>query len=249
MWVGVAAAGLALSETPDPLSAATAADIAAGKRVFDSQCALCHGIGGTGGRGPALTVKLRNALNGQELIDLVTGGRESGGMPAFWFLGERPAFQVSAYVRSLSSSAGNANVTGNAAHGKALYQANGCAGCHVVDGAGTAYGPELSDIGARRSGAFLKQCLLDPDASVPQGFALVRVVPRNGPAITGVRLNEDSFTIQFRDSGGHFYSYRKQDAAVEKNFEKSPMPSYRGKLPDADVDDIVAWLASLRGKP
>jgi len=35
-----------------PLRTAGAADLAAGKRVFDSQCAWCHGTNRAGGSGP-----------------------------------------------------------------------------------------------------------------------------------------------------------------------------------------------------
>jgi putative heme-binding domain-containing protein len=140
-------------------------------------------------------------------------------------------------------------VAGNREHGKTLFKANGCAGCHVVDGEGSAYGPELSDIGARRSVAFLKESIVEPGASVPEGFAMVRATLQGGKIVTGVRVNEDSFTIQIRDAAGKFYSFRKQDLAdLQKDFGKSPMPAYRGKLSDADLDDLVAWLASLRGK-
>jgi hypothetical protein len=37
-----------------PLSAASTADVLAGKEIFDAQCALCHGAGGSGGTGPDL---------------------------------------------------------------------------------------------------------------------------------------------------------------------------------------------------
>ncbi|MFN0123054.1 MAG: c-type cytochrome, partial [Blastocatellia bacterium] len=29
-------------------------ELAQGKKLYNNQCALCHGIGGTGGRGPVL---------------------------------------------------------------------------------------------------------------------------------------------------------------------------------------------------
>jgi len=240
-----AAAALAFGQ-PTP----AAEGIAAGKRVYDSQCALCHGIGGTGGRGPALTVpKLRHAQDSAELIKLIINGIDGSGMPAFWFLGEGPVSKAAAYVMSLGAGSQTATPPGNAEHGKAVYVANGCVGCHVAGGVGSAYGPELTDIGARRSAAFLRESIVDPAAAVPEGFVMVRVTPRNGGVISGVRLNEDSFTIQLRDAAGKFYSFRKQDLAdIKKDFGKSPMPAYRGKLSDSDLDDLVAWLASLRGK-
>jgi cytochrome c oxidase cbb3-type subunit 3 len=240
-----AAAALALGQ-----STPAAEDIAAGKRVYDSQCALCHGIGGTGGRGPALTLpKLRHAEDLADLVKLIVNGIDGSGMPAFWFLGEGPVTQVAASVKSLGAGSETATLPGNVEHGKSVYVANGCVGCHVAGGVGSAYGPELTDIGARRSATFLRDAILDPEAAIPEGFVMVHATPRNGKVISGVRLNEDSFTIQLRDQAGRFYSFRKQDLAdVKKDFGKSPMPAYRGRLSDSDLDDLVAWLASLRGK-
>src|SRR5258706_5302894 len=104
-WIVVLAAIGVYGQSPDPLAAAKSNDVAAGKRVCDPQCALCHGIGGTGGRGPALTTaKMRHAAGGSELIGVIVGGVNGSSMPAFWFLGERPVFQVAAYVRSLSAN-------------------------------------------------------------------------------------------------------------------------------------------------
>ena len=46
-WVlGVALSACALAQAPP--------DSAAGRKIFESQCALCHGQTGGGGRGPAL---------------------------------------------------------------------------------------------------------------------------------------------------------------------------------------------------
>lgn len=234
---------------PDPLASATPADIAAGKRLFDSQCVLCHGAGGSGGRGPALTrSKLRRAADSAELIDLLLGG--VNGMPGFWFLGEKAINQVAAYVRSLGAQPHEASPPGNAERGKAIYESSGCAGCHIIRGEGSAFGPDLSEIGAQRSVAYLREALTDPGASLPEDFAAVQVVLHDGKKVEGVRLNEDSFTIQLRDAAGQFHSFRKEQlSGIRKQFTVSPMPSYRGKLSDSDIDDVVSWLASLKEKP
>ena len=43
-------------------------------------------------------------------------------------------------------------------------------------------------------------------------------------------------------------SFWKEDlAALEKQPGRSPMPSYRGRLSDHELDDLVAYLVSLRG--
>ena len=69
------------------------------------------------------------------------------------------------------------------------------------------------------------------------------------PVDANIRVNEDPFTIQLRDPANRFHSFRKSDTkAIEKEFGKSLMPSYRGRLTDAETEDLVAYLASLRGE-
>jgi hypothetical protein len=90
--------------------------------------------------------------------------------------------------------------------------------------------------------------LIDPGASVPEGFLVVSVVTRDGHRFRGVRLNEDSFTIQLRDASNAFHSFRKLDLAeVNKEPGVSTMPSYRDALSATEIDDLVAYLAGFRG--
>jgi putative heme-binding domain-containing protein len=127
----------------------------------------------------------------------------------------------------------------------------------VVAGEGGTLGPELTNIGPRRSPDYLRQSILDPGAVLPRGtmlipgrgfneFLPVRVVTRDGHEVRGIRINEDSFTIQIRDAGNQFYSFRKADLQeLEKQFGKSLMPEYKGRFSDSEVGDLVAYLSSL----
>ncbi|HLJ47054.1 MAG TPA: c-type cytochrome [Bryobacteraceae bacterium] len=233
----------------DPLAKLTPDDIQAGKKAFESQCALCHGIGGTGGRGPSLTrAKLRNADTNQALVDYIADGDQRGGMPAFWFLAERQIAQIAAYVRSLGAIEGG-TVSGDPDHGRAVYESKACQGCHTISGKGSGFGPELTDIGAKRNPDFLRQAILAPNSAVPEGFALIRAVPREGSAVTGIRVNEDTFTIQVKDASGRFHSFRKSELAeLTKQLDTSPMPAYKGNISDGDLTDLIAYLASLKGE-
>jgi cytochrome c oxidase cbb3-type subunit III len=69
------------------------------------------------------------------------------------------------------------------------------------------------------------------------------------PSVTGVRVNEDSFSVQVRDASGRLHSFWKSDIArVDKPQNKSSMPSLRGQLSDPELTDPVAYLASLKEK-
>ena len=88
---------------------------------------------------------------------------------------------------------------------------------------------------------------MDPQAAVPEDYLLVTVSPKNGPPVTGLRVNEDSFSIQLRDDAGRSYSFWKNEIAqIEKQTGKSPMPSYKGRLAEDELTDLVAYLASLK---
>jgi len=77
---------------------------------------------------------------------------------------------------------------------------------------------------------------------------MVRATTNDGRSTEGIRLNEDTFTIQIRDLARGFHSLSKSDLTeLKKEFGKSPMPSYKTTLEAAETDDIVAYMASLRG--
>ena len=60
-----------------------------------------------------------------------------------------------------------------------------------------------------------------------------------------MRVNEDDFTIQLRSVTGRTVSLRKQDLArLEKQFDHSLMPAVE-EMTEADIDDLVAYLAAL----
>jgi putative heme-binding domain-containing protein len=119
----------------------------------------------------------------------------------------------------------------------------------MVAGRGEGFGPELSDIGARRNGAHLRQAILRPAALLPEGFLYVAAVTQSGSTVRGIRVNEDSFNIQIKDALGQFHSFAKSELKELKRLpNETPMPSYESSLSAAELDDLVAYLASLRGK-
>jgi len=233
----------------DPIAKLTTSDLARGQKLFVAHCALCHGIGATGGRGPSLNQpELRRAANNQALFQIIQNGIQGTEMPEAWQLTDREIWQVAGYVRSLGRTSVQ-KLPGDAVPGKGYYEAKGCAACHIVSGRGGITGPDLSDIGAQRSAAYLREALIDPGAAVPEGFLVVSIAARDGQRVRGIRSNEDSFTIQLRDASNVFHSFRKLDLKeLKKEFGASMMPGYRDALTPSELDDLVAYLAGLRGE-
>jgi cytochrome c oxidase cbb3-type subunit 3 len=251
-WVLIAAAGRMAAQYPAPalerpLAAADAADLAEGKRLYNAQCALCHGIDGSGGYGPSLLrPTFARAADDAGLFTLVRVGIP-GVMPGFGDAnGPRRSWQLAAFVRTMTTSGGGA-ATGNASNGRAVYAARGCASCHVLGGEGRALGPDLTTIGLQRGPAYLKQALLEPAARVPDGHVVVTARPKAGAPVRGVRVSEDAFWVHVRDVKGQLHAFRVADLAdLRREAGASLMPAY-ASLPPADLDDLVAYLSSLRG--
>jgi putative heme-binding domain-containing protein len=215
-----------------------------------NQCALCHGIGGVGGKGPALNQpKLKRGATPQALFKVIKEGIPGTEMPEFWMMTDAEIRQVSAYVRSLGAQA-PVRVPGNVARGKALYEEKGgCTACHAVAGQGGVSGPDLTEIGLRRSPAHLRSALLAPNAETPEGYLVVTATARDGRRVRGVRVNEDSFSVQIRDGENRFHSFRKSELQeLKKEFGVSTMPSYKDVFTAAELDDLIAYLHSLRGE-
>jgi putative heme-binding domain-containing protein len=109
-------------------------------------------------------------------------------------------------------------------------------------------GPELTTIGLRRNAAFLRRTLLDPKTSIPEGYAFVEIVTKGNQRISGIRLTEDTFTVQLRDLSGHLDSLWKSDLAqYRKDSKRTPMPSFQTTLSDSEREDVIAYLVTLRG--
>jgi mono/diheme cytochrome c family protein len=80
--------------------------VAAGKNVFQNNCAKCHGAdaGGKGSRPSLKSERIQKASDG-ELAWLIKNGEPFKGMPSWGGLPEQRRWQVITYVRSLSAPA------------------------------------------------------------------------------------------------------------------------------------------------
>ena len=242
-------------------AAQTQPELDAGRKLFQTHCTVCHGPQGDGGKGTNLAQPhLPRATDDQALASIITFGIPGTEMPRTRMTQQQLA-SVIAYVRSLGVVPAEP-LHGDAQRGEQIYRGKGnCAQCHALHGRGGTLGPELTDVGARRGPGYLTESLTDPEATIPDSFTSyqkitllpdnflqVRVVTADGRHHTGARVNEDAFSIQIRNTAGHVDSFFKEELKeLHKDWGKSPMPSYREALSAIELEDVVAYLASLRG--
>lgn len=133
---------------------------------------------------------------------------------------------------------------GDAQAGATIFKSN-CSRCHAAGGEGGYGGPDLSRIASLRSVAEIREAIVDPGKEVASQYWSITATDASGKAIRGVRLNEDTFSVQIRDPQGHLRSLNKADLKDFTIVRRSPMPSFEGKLSEADIDNVIAFLRNL----
>jgi putative heme-binding domain-containing protein len=224
----------------------SAADIQAGKQLYGVNCTNCHGPKGDSVSGVDLGHgKFRRASTDNELVAIMLQGIRDTPMPPA-NLSDAQAHQIVAYLRSLAE-AGTGAGQGDLAHGKSLFDSKGCLNSHRVQEHGSRVGPNLTNIGARRTAAEIEKSIIDPNAEILAENRYVRVVTREGTTISGRMLNEDSFSLQLIDTKERLLSLQKADLSKFEILKNSPMPSFRDKLSGAELTDLAGYLVSLKG--
>ena len=217
-----------------------------GEQLYNENCVECHGLEGDAvpdvdlGHG-----RFRRATTDPELVGIVLRGIPNTAMPPNNFT----EAQASAIVQFLRAKARRAAASaGNTAAGQAIFAGKGnCTSCHRVAGTGSRVGPDLSEIGRVRHSTDIESAILDPDALIVPSNRFVRLVTREGATITGRMLNQDAFTVQLLDSKEQLRTLQRSDLKEFAFIDKSPMPSYRGKLTPQEMTDLVSYLVSLQG--
>jgi cytochrome c oxidase cbb3-type subunit 3 len=228
----------------------SASDIARGKQLFQGQCAPCHGPEGNGGKGANLAVPtLPRGADDATLFKTIQNGIPGTEMPRTQAMSDHEVWQVAAFVRTLGHVNGNQTTSGDATRGRESVRSKGnCLHCHVIAGDGVAMGPALTEIGLRRGADFLRRTLVDPQSSIPEGYAFVDIVTTANQRVSGFRLSEDTYSVQVRDLGGRLHSFWKTELSqYRKDTTRTPMPNFRTTLSDSEREDVVAYLLSLRG--
>lgn len=132
------------------------------------------------------------------------------------------------------------------ADGKAIFEGKGaCLKCHSLDNRGGSLGPDLSDIGLKRTPQALRLSITDPEADIVPEYLIVVATPKKGAPVQGICLNEDDLSIQIRDPQGALHSFLKTDLREVHREERSLMPPFAAKLSPAEIDNLVAYLRIL----
>ena len=226
----------------------TPIDVEDGGRLYRANCSICHGAQGDGIPGIDLGHgKFRRAKSDDDIAAIVRTGIPGTAMPPNNF-SDFQSLTIVAYLRSIEAATAGTTSGGDPVRGKAIYEGKGeCAACHRIRGVGARMGPDLSDIGNLRLSGELERSVTDPDAEILPQNRQFRAVTKEGASIVGTLLNEDKYSVQLLDSKDRLVSLKRASLRESAFVEKSPMPSYKGRLTQRELADLVSYLGSLKG--
>jgi hypothetical protein len=69
----------------------------------------------------------------------------------------------------------------------------------------------------------------------------------DGRKLRGMRINEDAFILNLRDTEGRYYMLQKDKIdKLTREFGESIMPGYGSTLNSEQITDLVAYMTTLR---
>jgi len=245
--------------------------IARGNGLYGVNCRACHGVDLRGGDigGPNL-LRSQLALNDQEgelMGPVITGGRQTPGMPAMPPLPLSPddIKAIAAYIHSVQSTMQGQGsppagaraelniLVGDAAAGQAYFKAN-CSSCHSATGDLKGIGSAMTDpvqlqnlwVGGGR-GRGGRGAAGSPDSAARRQVTVIVTTP-NGQKVEGRLDRIDDFLVVLTTAEGAQRSFGRT-GDVPKVEVRDPLEAHRrllGVYSDRDIHDVTAFLVTLK---
>ncbi|HBL47671.1 PVC-type heme-binding CxxCH protein [Gimesia sp.] len=122
-----------------------------------------------------------------------------------------------------------------------------CSGCHAVENSGGKVGPDLTKIGAIRTGTDLLEAIALPSASFARGYRSYLVVTDAGRIYTGVISRESTDTVYLRTADLSEVRIARDEIEVMKESPTSIMPKgLEQRLSQQEIRDLLAYLQNRK---
>lgn len=136
------------------------------------------------------------------------------------------------------------SLKGDAGRGKIV--AARCIGCHQVDGAGLAIGPDLKSVASHPAEKLLTN-IIDPSLDVQPGYFAFNAKLKDGSELYGLITSETGNSVSFKLTDGSARLIARSDLAELKSTGQSLMPAgLETGMTAQEMADLIAWLQAPR---
>jgi putative heme-binding domain-containing protein len=137
-------------------------------------------------------------------------------------------------------------------NGKQLFQVASCVACHKMDGVGTEFGPDLTQLEAKFQSLDVLKELLDPSARINEKFQSYVFQLDSGKVITGLVIEDTPERIKvIEDPLAKAEPTELKPAEVEQRVKSTSSIMPKGlldKLSREEILDLIAYVLA-RGNP
>ncbi|NIR49431.1 hypothetical protein GWO43_13065 [candidate division KSB1 bacterium] len=130
-----------------------------------------------------------------------------------------------------------------------------CATCHVginADGqlAGSTIAPDLTAIASFRTSEHILKKIVKPDSNIVSGYEEELIETQDGRLFVGIVIEERNGKLTLSDKSGTSFLIDANDISTRTTQTGSMMPgNYDELLNEREMDDLLAYLLSLKGRP
>ena len=130
---------------------------------------------------------------------------------------------------------------GNAGKGRVIFEKI-CAACHKLGGLGRETGPNLAAL-SNKTGEFLLQSIIDPNAAVEARFGLYAAATRDGRTFSGMVTSETGTQLSLVGADGKKMDILRGDIVEFKSMGVSFMPiGLERDLAPGDLADLIRFV-------
>ena len=178
-------------------------------------------------------------MTGREMPELIKAIRVAGKLELL--AKNLSAEQVAAILERVATQ-------GDVVRGKAIFGRDRlrCLACHAVGGTGGQVGPDLGSLGGSARLGDILQSLLNPSASIKEGYQTSHISLQDGRIVTGIIRQQTEQFVTIRDANNKLHTIPSDDIDDIDTSRLSVMPTGLTELlSEAELVDLVRYLASL----
>jgi cytochrome c oxidase cbb3-type subunit 3 len=241
------------SQTPNTPNSSRQIIRSEGKKLFETRCAVCHGLDGGGGEhAPDIArASSEKSRSDRELFHIIHDGLVTKGMPSFSSIDDEKIRAVVAHLRFLQGKTATRAASGDPVHGKELFRGKGgCADCHAMSGYGRFVSTDLTDFAVNHDANEIRDAILKPGRAEDLGQTAAAVTTISGDRFSGLIRNENNSSLQIQDAEGRFYLFVKSSLrSIERSTAPSMPANYQQELSTKEIEDLVSYIVHQTSTP
>jgi quinoprotein glucose dehydrogenase len=119
-----------------------------------------------------------------------------------------------------------------------------CIRCHKINGTGSDVGPDLSKIAGRLPQDKMLEALIDPGATLAEGFGMLVATTKDDKTVSGTVVSKTASAYTLKGADGKTFQLARN--AIKTETLASPMPPMGLILQKREIRDLLEFLSTLK---